>query len=132
VPVIRQLFSLGLAIILLSAGQVNAQNTGNTGSLTLPGSSGQSSTPGTGQTCVQMQIAGQKPSPYDCLNQQLQQEVQGVTSTEPSLPLSAGSPPNQVGTFNEQSLSEQYGKNWGHSVIPYRPPPPVFSNGLHP
>jgi hypothetical protein len=86
----------------------------------------------TDQTCVQVQISGQKPSAYDCLNQQLQRQAEGVTRAPQSLPLTATSPSNQVGTFNMQGVSEQYGQNFGKSAIPYRPPPPVFSNALSP
>jgi hypothetical protein len=82
------------------------------------------------QTCVQVQVAGQGPSAFNCLNQQLQQEVEGVAPTQSKLPLSATSPSNQVGTFNEQSLSEQYGQNFGKSATPYRPPPPTFNTSL--
>ena len=83
------------------------------------------------KTCVQVQIAGQKPSAYNCLNQQLQQQAEGAQSRGgPAAPLGAGSPSNAVGTFNEQGVKEQYGQNFGRSVIPYRPPAPVFSNGL--
>jgi hypothetical protein len=92
------------------------------GGINLPGSSG--------QTCVQIAVSGEKPSPYNCLNQELQQQVEGTNPISPKLPLSATSPSNQVGTFNEQSVSEQYGKNFGKSVIPYRPPPPVFGSGI--
>jgi hypothetical protein len=91
--------------------------------ITLPGSAP--------QTCVQVEIGGQKPSVYNCLNQELQQQVQGANPAQPNLPLSATSPSNRVGTFNEQGVAEQYGQNFGKSVIPYRPPTPVYG-GLHP
>ena len=103
---------------------------GGVGAVTLPGTPGTS--PSGGETCVQVQVAGQKPSPFDCLNQQLQQQVQAVSQTQPTLPLSATSSSNQVGTFNEQGVAEQYGQNFGKSVIPYRPPAPTFSNPLRP
>ena len=45
---------------------------GGDGGLTLPGASG---APG-GQTCVQVEISGQKPSAYNCLNQELQQQAE--------------------------------------------------------
>jgi hypothetical protein len=83
-----------------------------------------------GQTCVQVQVAGQGPSAFNCLNQQLQQEVEGFAPSQSKLPISATSPSNQVGTFNEQSLSEQYGQNFGKSAVPYRPPPPTFNTSL--
>jgi hypothetical protein len=85
-----------------------------------------------GQTCVQVEVQGEKPSPYNCLNQELQQQVQGTSQSQPKLPLGATSPSNAVGTFNEQGVSEQYGQNFGKSVIPYRPTPPVYGNVLGP
>lgn len=80
--------------------------------------------------CVQVQVAGQGTSAYNCLNQQLQQEVEGATPTQSKLPISASSPSNQVGTFNEQSMREQYGQNFGKSATPYRPPAPAFNSSL--
>ena len=80
--------------------------------------------------CVQVQVAGQGSSAFNCLNQQLQQDVQGVSSAQAKLPTSATSPSNQLGTFNEQSLREQYGQNFGKSAMPYRPPPPSFNTSL--
>ncbi len=83
-----------------------------------------------GQTCVQISLNSQTGPPYNCLNQQLQQLAESARP-QPTLPLSASSPSNATGTFNESSVAEQYGKNFGHSVIPYRPPAPVFTNNLH-
>jgi len=80
--------------------------------------------------CVQVQAGGTASSSLNCLNQQLQQEVQGVAPTQSKLPLSANSPSNQVGTFNEQSVSEQYGQNFGKSATPFRPPPPTYNTSL--
>lgn len=126
------LFVLGLAAMPDARAQTAPGNgNGNSNSVTLPGSTGQSAT-GNGQTCVQVQIAGQKRSPFNCLNQQLQQQVQGAQGAPSVPPVTSGSPSNKVGTFNEQGLAEQYGKNFGKSVIPYRPPPPTYSNSLHP
>ena len=124
---------LGLALMLActGVGAAWAQGAPGNGNVALPGSAGQPAS-GSSQTCVQAQIGNEKPSPYDCLNQQMQQQVRGTNAGPPSLPLSATSPSNQVGTFNEQGVKEQYGPNFGKSVIPYRPPTPVFSNGLHP
>jgi hypothetical protein len=121
----------GIGATLLVGLSAAAQTTSGNGGVTLPGSGGRPAT-GSSQTCVQVQIQGQKPNPYDCLNQQMQQQVQGTGSASPSLPLTSSSPSNKTGTFNEQGLREQYGPNFGKSVIPYRPPPPTFSSGLHP
>jgi hypothetical protein len=114
----------GFWLVLVMLGPAPAWAQATTGGIVLPGSSG--------QTCVQVQIAGQKPSGLNCLNQQLQQDVQGANPAAPSLPLSANSPSNQVGTFNEQGVAEQYGQNFGKSAIPFRPPVPVFINPLKP
>jgi hypothetical protein len=123
---------LCLALLLIAAVPAYAQSTPKGGNgVTLPGSGGQPAA-GNGQTCVQVQIPGQKPSPFNCLNQQLQSQAQGTHQSSPSLPLGANSPSNKVGTFNEQGLQEQYGQNFGKSVVPFRPPAPVFSNALHP
>lgn len=92
------------------------------------------STPATapaGQTCVQAIIAGHQPLPYNCLNQELQQQVQGTGQAVPAIPLGSTSPSNATGTFNEQSLKQQYGQNYGKSVTPYRPPAPVFNSPAH-
>ncbi len=114
---------LWFALAVLGPAAALAQATQDSG-ITLPGSAS--------QTCVQVQVAGQKPSVLNCLNQQLQQDVQDANPATPALPLSANSPSNQVGTFNEQGVSEQYGQNFGKSVMPYRPPVPVFNNSLTP
>jgi hypothetical protein len=126
----RKLLCLGLMAAFLGATQARAQNTpANANGVTIGGKAAQ---PSGGQTCVQAQIGNEKPSPYDCLNQKLQQQVQGANPTQPSVPLGATSPSNQVGTFNEQGVKQQYGQNFGKSVVPYRPPAPVFSNPVHP
>jgi len=82
------------------------------------------------QTCVQITLNNQPGPPYNCLNQQLQQLAQSAHPL-PTPPLSATSPSNTTGTFNQTSVAEQYGQNFGHSVTPYRPPTPVFTNNLH-
>jgi hypothetical protein len=128
-----------LAMCLFAAAGAQAQSTSGDGNFSIAGkavpTSGSGSTAplsGGGQTCVQVHIQGQKPNPYDCLNQQLQSQVQGNNQSSPSLPLGANSPSNEVGTFNEQGLKEQYGQNFGKSVVPYRPPAPIFSSPVHP
>jgi hypothetical protein len=125
----KRLFSLCLALVFFGPSAVLAQATSNGRSITLPGSA---EPPTTAQTCVQVQIEGQNLSALNCLNQQLQQQVQGANPSQPSLPLAANSPSNKVGTFNEQSVKEQYDQNFGKSVIPYRPPASPFGNSLRP
>jgi len=84
------------------------------------------------KTCVQVEISGQSASSLNCLNQELQDQAQSAAGQGvPAAPFGAGSSSNQVGTFNQFGVAEQYGKNFGHSVIPYRPPPPVYGSGVH-
>jgi len=84
-----------------------------------------------GKTCVQVAIAGQGPSQLACLNQELQSLAQAAAPPAAAVPLGAGSSSNAVGTFNQFGVAEQYGKNFGTSAIPYRPPAPVFSTPPH-
>jgi hypothetical protein len=104
-----------------------AQSTGS--NVTLSGEAAPA--PSKTQTCVQVEIAGHKGQAYNCLNQELQLQVQATQSGEPQVPLNANSPDNAVGNFNRAGVAEQYGQNFGKSVIPYRPPPPVFNNAVH-
>jgi hypothetical protein len=121
-----------LAALCLAAPHAWAQSTsGNSGNGLFIGGITAPVQAGSSNTCVQVTIAGEKPSPYSCLNQQLQQQAQGTAQSVPSIPLGANSPSNQVGTFNEQGVKEQYGQNFGKSAVPYRPPPMVYSNSLH-
>jgi hypothetical protein len=119
-----------LLLALMAPTLAFAQSATGNGGLVIPGASDPAQPPS--QTCVQVKVNGEAPSAYNCLNQQLQQEVLGTSTANPKLPLSASSGPNQVGTFNEQSLREQYGQNFGKSAIPYRPPPPNFNTSLSP
>lgn len=61
------------------------------------------------------------------LNKQLQRKVD---ETNPSLnlpPVDARSQDLKTGIVNIPALQQQYGKNFGRSVIPYRPAAPVYS-----
>jgi hypothetical protein len=65
-----------------------------------------------------------------CLNQQMRRQVDQV---DPSLnvpPIDAKSPDLKVGVVNIPGVQQQYGQNFGHSVVPFRPPPPVYSSSL--
>ena len=63
----------------------------------------------------------------DCLNQKLRREVDRVNPPVMNLPpIDARSPDTKVGVVNIPGVQQQYGRNFGVSVVPYRPPPPVF------
>jgi hypothetical protein len=69
---------------------------------------------------------GDGPS-FGDLNQQLKRRVDEVNPTANTPPLDASSPDTKIGVINIPGVQEQYGKNFGNSVIPYRPAPPVFA-----
>ena len=76
------------------------------------------------ERCVDVQIGAD--SALGCLNQKLRREVE---RTNPSInlpPLDARSPDVRVGNANEAAVRQQYGSNYGRSVIPFRPPAPTF------
>jgi len=55
------------------------------------------------------------------LNQQLKRKVDEVNPTGNNPPLDARSPDTKTGVVNIPGVQQQYGKNFGNSVIPYRP-----------
>jgi hypothetical protein len=121
----------GLCVVLAMLALVSAVANGGASSdgVVVLGGSDQSQAD---QTCVQVKVTGEAPSAYGCLNQQLQQDVAGASAARPEIPLGPNSASNQLGIFNEQSLAEQYGQNFGRSAVPYRPAAPSFDTSLHP
>lgn len=73
------------------------------------------------QRCVDVQIGGD--SAFGCLNEKLRREVDKVNPTLNLPPIDARSSDVKVGNANEAAVRQQYGSNYGRSVIPYRPPP---------
>jgi hypothetical protein len=64
------------------------------------------------------------------LNRELRRKVDQVNPTFNTPPLDARSPDNRIGVINIPGVQQQYGKNFGISAFPYRPPPPVFTPPL--
>ncbi len=64
------------------------------------------------------------------LNRELKRRVDQVNPTWNTPPLDAASPDNRIGIINIPGVQRQYGKNFGNSAFPYRPPPPVFTPPL--
>jgi hypothetical protein len=69
---------------------------------------------------------------YKCLNDTLQHQVDRTNPQANTAPVDAHSPDIKVGVVNIPAVKQQYGKNFGVSVIPYRPPLPVYSAPLGP
>lgn len=55
------------------------------------------------------------------LNQQLKRKVDETNPVLNTPPLDARSPDTKTGVVNIPGVQQQYGKNFGNSVIPYRP-----------
>ncbi len=75
--------------------------------------------------CVDVKIGDDHS--LGCLNEQLKRKVDEVNPVLNLPPLDARSQDLKVGTVNVPAVQQQYGQNFGHSVIPYRPPRPVFT-----
>lgn len=75
--------------------------------------------------CVEVEIGSSRS--MHCLNQKLKREVDRVNPVMNLPPIDARSPDIKTGVVSIPGVQQQYGRNFGVSVMPYRPPPPVFS-----
>lgn len=94
----------------------------------VPASSGGSRAPASPDRCVEVEIGSSRS--MDCLNQRLRKEVDRVNPSINLPPIDARSPDSKVGVVNIPGIQQQYGRNFGVSVAPYRPAPPVFSSPI--
>jgi hypothetical protein len=81
------------------------------------------------ERCVEVQIGNEK-SGFNCLNDELRQKVDRVNPQANIPPLDAKSQDIKVGVVNVPGVQQQYGSNFGKSVIPFRPAPPVYVSPL--
>lgn len=72
------------------------------------------------RTCVDVQIGDQKS--FGCLNQQLRREVDKVKPLPDTAPIDARSSDLKTGVVNIPAIQQQFGRNFGLSVIPQRDP----------
>lgn len=56
----------------------------------------------------------------DCLNEMFRTAARPGTTVE--LPNPAAAPAASIGMFNQAAVREMLGPNFGHSVVPWRPP----------
>jgi hypothetical protein len=89
------------------------------GEPTLPGS-GQPHSPGSDQ-CGGA-VSADSSHAFDCLNSQLKQEVDRINPGVPTAPIDNNSSDLKLGLVNIPAVKQQYGQNFGVSVVPYRPP----------
>jgi hypothetical protein len=136
VPLVRRLSALVLVLLIFGAASVRpaaAQSSGPSSNQPAAPSEvvigGGASPASNVQQCVDVQIGGEHA--FGCLNQQLQREVDKVNPSLNQPPLDARSPDVRVGNVNEAAIREQYGSNYGRSVVPFRPPQPNFAAPPH-
>lgn len=81
--------------------------------------------------CVEVEVGGEQVSSLECLTQDLQRKIEDSQAIpKMQAPATASSPSVEVGGFNLPALNQQYGKNLGKSVHPYRPPQPNYVKPL--
>jgi hypothetical protein len=119
----------GVVALVLAAAPALAQDPAGNKSGVFIGGTATPSAPAD-QTCVEVEIDGQKAPAYSCINQRLQQQVQQVQPVANIPPLDASSPAVAVHGFNQTAVQQQFGQNFGKSVVPFRPPAPTFNNSL--
>jgi len=93
--------------------------------------SGQPAAPPATGNCTDVQVGSAQS--YDCINAQLGAVANSTQrfSSDANAPVSASSPSNTVGVFNQSATANRLGRNFGKSVTPYRPasvPPPVLGS----
>jgi hypothetical protein len=77
---------------------------------------------------VDVQVGGARS--YKCLNDKLEREVKRVNPPANVPPVDARSSDLKVGVVNTPAVRQQYGRTYGVSVIPYRPPLPTYPGSL--
>lgn len=78
--------------------------------------------------CVDVEIGSSRS--FDCLNQKFKQQVDRTNPSMNIPPVDARSTDIHTGVVNMPAVQQQYGKNFGHSAMPYRPAAPVFTSPL--
>lgn len=72
--------------------------------------------------CVDVEVAGRHS--YNCLNEALRATTARVSPPQIAAPLDARSADVKLGIVNLPAVQQQYGRNYGVSVMPYRPARP--------
>ena len=74
------------------------------------------------ERCVDVVIGREKS--FDCVNEKLKRQVDRVNPPELNTPpIDARSSDLKTGVVNVPAVRQQYGKNFGISARPFRPPP---------
>lgn len=77
------------------------------------------------ENCVDVEIGNAKT--YDCLNEKMQKKSDSIVRQPNLPPIDAHAPDVKTGTVNIPAVRQQYGPNFGKSVVPYRGAPPHYA-----
>ena len=103
---------------LLLAGVAHAQDR--------PPAAGNPAAAPTRPVCVDAEVDGRRALSYDCLSAQLKPSpTPEAGASQTAAEGLATAPSNRLGTFNLSTEQNRFGANWGKSVTPQRPAPPV-------
>jgi hypothetical protein len=86
---------------------------------------GQAAPARTFERCVDVEIGGSRS--YGCLNQTLKRDVDKVNPSLNLPPIDARSSDTRIGIVNLPGVQQQYGQNYGRSIVPFRMPQPTFN-----
>lgn len=104
-----------LFVMLLSASEQALSQQKPPGSITAEDATGTVDA----ESCVEVDIGGSKA--LDCINRKLKKETDRVRPLPNLPPVDARSQDIHLGIVNGPAVQQQYGPNFGKSVIPYRP-----------
>lgn len=77
---------------------------------------------GDARACVDVEIAGDRTPDYGCLTEALRRRIDATKPIANSPPFRLdGAAPNSIGLITPTEVKQQYGPNFGKSVVPYRP-----------
>jgi hypothetical protein len=71
------------------------------------------------ERCVDVAVGNDNS--FGCINERLKRKVDEVNPVLNTPPIDAKSSDLKVGTVNIPAIQQQYGSNFGRSVVPYRP-----------
>ena len=71
------------------------------------------------ERCVDVDISGSRS--YGCLNETLKRDVDKVNPSLNLPPIDARSSDTKLGIVNIPGVQQQYGSNFGRSIVPFRP-----------
>lgn len=67
-----------------------------------------------------------------CINEMMKRKVDQTNPVMNTPPIDARSGDLKTGVVNIPGVQQQYGKNFGNSIYPYRPPPVVYGSPIAP